>query len=134
VAVRTVGSSSFRAVRVERSLTELVRQGWRIVTAGGGGNLAWGSVILQRGEEERYRDWTRGTGSALGRSTPASRSGTATAPSPRVGEREVAEGCGEGLSPSSQTPNRPLGALFLTRSRCTVKESTRNESNGCGPA
>jgi hypothetical protein len=51
--------------RAERTLTQLVNQGWRIVTAGGGGTLPSYIVILQRGDKERQDQGSLDTGEAL---------------------------------------------------------------------
>ena len=51
--------------RAERALTQLVNQGWRIVTAGGGGTLPSYIVILQRGDKDRQEQASLDIGEAL---------------------------------------------------------------------
>jgi len=46
--VKIVDFSALCKDKGEAALTQLVNQGWRIVSAGGGGSLAWYIVVLQR--------------------------------------------------------------------------------------
>jgi hypothetical protein len=48
IEVKIVDFSGLWKGKGEAALTKLVNQGWRIVSAGGGGSLAWYIVVLQR--------------------------------------------------------------------------------------
>ncbi len=48
IEVKIVDFSAFCKDKGEAALTQLVNQGWRIVSAGGGGSLPWYIVVLQR--------------------------------------------------------------------------------------
>jgi hypothetical protein len=48
IEVKIVDFSALCKDKGEAALTQLVNQGWQIVSAGGGGSLAWYIVVLQR--------------------------------------------------------------------------------------
>jgi hypothetical protein len=61
IEVKIVDFSALCKGKGEAALTQLVNQGWRIVSVAGGGSLAWYMVVLQRELGAKQSEGTPGS-------------------------------------------------------------------------
>ena len=52
VQIKIVQFSFFNTRKAERTIERLIKDGWKVITAGGGGWILFGFVVLQKGELE----------------------------------------------------------------------------------
>lgn len=50
--IKIVQFSFFSSWKAEREIERLIKDGWKVITAGGGGWIMFGFVVLQKGEPE----------------------------------------------------------------------------------
>ena len=50
--IKIVQFSFFNTWKAERTIERLIKDGWKVITAGGGGWILFGFVVLQKGELE----------------------------------------------------------------------------------